>query len=405
MSKYGLLGEHLSHSYSPQIHKMLGGYDYQLFEKSPDELKDFLLNGDFDGINVTIPYKKAVIPYCSELSPAAEKIGSVNTIIRRADGSLYGDNTDYYGFCELARKAGAEIGGKAIILGNGGVSPTVKAALEDMGADEIITVSRSGENNYDNLYLHYDADVIVNATPVGMFPNNGQSLLELKQFKDCKCVLDVIYNPMRTQLILDAEKLGIKAAGGLYMLVAQAARACELFIGRKIDGQQTDAVYNKLSADMQNIILIGMPGCGKSTSGYKLHKMTGRELIDLDNVITERAGMSIPEYFEKYGNDGFRKLETEVVRDICRQSGKIIATGGGVITREENYDPLHQNGIVFFLERNVEDLPTNGRPLSQANTPAKLAEERLPLYNKWCDFKVKGTSPYDTALKILEAIK
>lgn len=405
MSKYGLLGEHLGHSYSPQIHKMLGGYDYQLFEKSPDELKDFLLNGDFDGINVTIPYKKAVIPYCSELSPAAEKIGSVNTIIRRADGSLYGDNTDYYGFCELARKAGAEISGKALILGNGGVSPTVRAALEDMGAYEIITVSRNGEHNYDNLYRHYDADVIVNATPVGMFPNNGQSLLELTHFKDCKCVLDVIYNPMRTQLILDAEKLGIKAAGGLYMLVAQAARACELFIGRKIDGQQIDAVYKKLSADMQNIILIGMPGCGKSTSGYKLHKMTGRELIDLDNVITERAGMSIPEYFEKFGNDGFRKLETEVVRDICRQSGKIIATGGGVITREENYNPLHQNGIIFFLERNVEELPTNGRPLSQANTPAKLAEERLPLYNKWCDFKVKGASPYDTALKILEALK
>lgn len=405
MSKYGLLGEHLGHSYSPQIHKILGGYDYQLFEKAPEELKDFLLNGDFDGINVTIPYKMAVIPYCSELSPAAERIGSVNTIIKRADGSLYGDNTDYYGFCELAKKTGAEISGKAVILGNGGVSPTVRAALEAMGAEEVITVSRKGEDNYDNLDRHYDAKVIVNATPVGMFPNNGQTLVELERFTECGCVLDVIYNPLRTKLVLDAEALGIKAAGGLYMLVAQAARACELFIGKKIDEAQIDAVYNKLSTDMQNIVLIGMPGCGKSTSGYQLQKKTGRELIDIDKEIVARAGMSIPEYFEKFGVDGFRKLETEVVRDIGKLSGKIIATGGGVITREENYNLLHQNGIIVFLERDIENLPTNGRPLSQANPLSKLAEERMPLYNKWCDYKIKGESPYDAAEKILEALK
>ncbi len=405
MADFGLLGEKLGHSFSPFLHKAFGGYDYDLIEKSPEELEGFLLSGEYTGFNVTIPYKKAVIPYCHRLSQTAATIGSVNTVVRK-DGKLYGDNTDYFGFVSLMKKSGIEADGKkALVLGNGGVSPTLCTALKNLGASEVIVVSRSGENNYVNLSRHFDAEIIVNATPVGMYPNNRECLVELSDFPKLSGVLDVVYNPLRTKLISDAEKLGISCAGGLYMLVAQAARAVELFTGKEILPAHIDKVYGDVLDSVQNIVLIGMPGCGKTSCALELCKLVGREVIDSDAEVEHRIGCSIPEFFAKCGEAEFRRIETEVLRDITKQSGKIIATGGGVVTRLENYELLHQNGKIVFIQRSVSELATDGRPLSQSNPLEKLASERLPLYEAWCDARVCGTSPQDTAEKVLEVLK
>ena len=404
MKKYGLLGEKLGHSFSPVIHKLLCGYDYSLFEVAPEKLGDFLRRHDFDGINVTIPYKKAVLPYCAELSPEAAEIGSVNTIIRRVDGTLYGDNTDCAGFYELAKKMRIPVSGKALILGNGGVAPAIRSALKSLGADEIITVSRRGENNYVNLNRHYDASLIVNASPVGMYPDNGSSLIPLESFLSCRGVIDVVYNPLRTKLVLDAEALGIRSCGGLYMLVAQAARSAELFTGEHIPPERIDEVYEAVLASVRNVVLIGMPGCGKTTAACALGEMTGRRVFDCDSEIVRRTGMSIPEYFERFGVESFRELESAVLYELCSLSGVIIATGGGVVMRERNYSAMHQNGLIVFLQREISELPTDGRPISQATDIKKLADMRLPIYNKWCDKKVCGNSPEDTAQKIKEML-
>lgn len=405
MKKYGLIGKKLGHSFSPQIHKALGGYDYELIELSEDELEGFFRGRDFDGVNVTVPYKKAVIPFLDELSETAKILGSVNTVLHRADGSLYGDNTDLFGFESMVKKHKLNIGGKALVLGNGGVSPTVCHALKRLGAEDIVVVSRSGENNYDNLARHYDADVIVNTTPVGMYPNNGERLIPLEKFRSCRTLVDVVYNPLKTQLVLDAETLGIKACGGLYMLSSQAARACELFTGKSIPSERLDEVYISILNSVRSIVLIGMPGCGKTSTAKALGKLLSREIIDCDEVISGRIGMSIPEYFEARGVENFRSLETEVLRDISRKSGAIISCGGGVVMREENRDLIKQNGVIVFIERDLSELSTDGRPLSQANSVYKLAEMRLPLYNKWCDFKVSGESPEAVAEKIKEKLK
>ena len=401
MKKFGLIGEKLSHSFSPQLHKMLGGYDYGLYELAPNELDGFMRAAEFDGVNVTIPYKKAVVPYCAELSPAAAKTGSVNTVVRRADGSLYGDNTDLYGFEAMLKKHKIPVGKKALVLGSGGVSRPIVAALRSLGAEEVVNVSRSGEDNYENLSRHYDAELIVNATPVGMFPHNGESLVALERFPKLRGVADVVYNPLRTKLVSDAEALGIRACGGLYMLAAQAARSSELFTDKTISDEKLDAVYAALMASVRNIVLIGMPGCGKSTTAAALGALTGRKVTDCDEEIIRRAGMRIPEYFEKYGVESFRELESEVLRDITRQSGGIIATGGGVVMREKNYAALHQNGVIVYLERELEGLPTEGRPLSQAGL-RELAELRLPIYKRWCDKKIRADSEREAAAMIKE---
>jgi len=398
MKKIGLLGKKLGHSYSPEIHRLLGGYDYRLFECFEHELQSFFLERDFDGINVTIPYKKAVIPYCSELSDAAKRIGSVNTIVKNPDGSLFGDNTDYFGFIKLVSRSGAQLSGKKVLLlGNGGVAPTIRAALSDLGAGEVITVSRTGENNYVNIGRHADAEIIVNATPVGMFPNNSSAPIQLSMFTNCTCVFDLIYNPARTKLLLDAEKLGIKAYNGLYMLVAQAARAVEIFTGTPVSDEDIDRVYNIMSTKMTNIALIGMPGCGKSTVAKRIAARTGRRLIDIDDEITKRLPFSIPEYFSVYGESGFRDIESEVLAELSKQSGAVIACGGGVVMRPENYELLHQNSTVVFLRRDLGRLPTSGRPLSVANTPARLASIRMPLYNSWCDITVDNSGTIESA--------
>lgn len=404
---FGLLGEKLGHSYSPEMHRLFGGYDYALFERAPGELESFLKAAPFDGINVTIPYKKAVIPYCDELSENAAKIGSVNTVIKLPDGRLRGDNTDCCGFEYLVKSLGVEIQGKkCLVLGDGGVAPTIRAVLADLGAGSIVTISRRGEDNYENITRHADADILVNTTPVGMYPGNGSSVVDITIFNKLSAVLDVIYNPSRTKLILDAERLGIPCAGGLAMLAAQAKRACELFTGMDIDDGRIKAVTDAIAFKMKNIAIIGMPGCGKTTAGLELARLTGREFHDMDADIEEAAGMSIPEIFAQMGEPEFRRLETEVLRGLSKRGGLVIATGGGIVTREENRDLLRQNSTVVFLNR--EDLTTlakSGRPLSQSKPVEQLASERMPMYRGWSDVTVGCVSPAEDAKNILEAVK
>ena len=385
MLKCGLLGEKLGHSYSPQIHSMLADYEYKLFEKSPEELESFLISGDFDGINVTIPYKKAVMPYCAELSDTAKQIGSVNTIVRRSDGSLFGDNTDAFGFENLILHKGIEVKGKkALVLGTGGASVTAQAVLRKLGAS-VVVISRKGENNYDNIAKHSDAQIIANTTPVGMYPNNGKAAVDLSLFHGLCGVLDVVYNPARTALLMQAERLGIPCAGGLYMLVSQAKRSSELFTGAPIDDSEIDRIGRVLSRDMENIVLIGMPGSGKTTVARLLSEKTGRKVLDIDEMIVERAGMSIPEIFAQGGEAGFRKLETELISDAGKGSGAIIATGGGCVTVDRNYALLHQNGVIVWLQRNTDSLPRDGRPLSATADLHEMYRRRVPLYEAFAD--------------------
>jgi len=407
MLKCGLLGEKLGHSYSPQIHGMLGDYEYRLYEKTPAEVEDFLKNGDFDGLNVTIPYKKTVAPLCGELSPQARLLGSVNTIVRRPDGSLYGDNTDYYGFKELMRENGVDPAEKkCLVLGSGGASVTVCAVLRDLGAEEVVVISRSGPDNYENLEKHADASILVNATPVGMYPNNGKSPLDLMVFNSLDAVIDVVYNPAHTALLLQAEELGIPYANGLYMLVSQAKRSSELFTGQAIDDELQDDITDTLSAQMQNVVLIGMPGCGKTTIGKLLSEKTGREFLDIDDEVTLRAGKPIPQIFADDGEEVFRRMETEVISDFGKLSGKIIATGGGAVKNRRNYAPLHQNGQIFWMKRRLEDLPKDGRPLSLTTSLEEMYAAREPLYDAFSDFVVFNyKAPEESANAIIEMLK
>lgn len=402
----GLLGRVLGHSYSPQIHSYLGTYSYALFEKEPEELEDFLKNGAFTGLNVTIPYKKTVMPFLDALSPIAQKMGCVNTIVRREDGTLYGHNSDFFGFQSLVKHSGiSPTGKKALVLGSGGASNTAVNALVELGAEPVV-ISRSGENNYQNLHLHRDAALIVNTTPVGMYPNTGTTPLDLGEFPHLEGVLDVVYNPARTQLLLDAEKKGIPNENGLWMLVAQAKESAEVFTGRKIDDAIIEAIYLRLRMQMQNIVLIGMPGCGKSTIGAALAKKLNRVLVDADERIVSLAGKSIPEIFAQDGEDVFRALETKALGEIGKQSGRILATGGGCVTRPENYPLLHQNGSIIYLQRDIQQLPTEGRPLSQKTALEEMYRLRKPLYEAFADFTVDNNgSPEDTVTAILACLE
>ena len=404
--KCGLLGRKLGHSYSPQIHACLGDYSYTLFEKEPEEIENFLKYGDFTGLNVTIPYKKAVIPFLDELSPAAEKLGAVNTIVRRKDGTLYGHNTDYFGFASLLKRSGLDVSGKkALVLGSGGASNTVAAVLNSLNA-EVVVVSRSGENNYENLSRHADAAAIVNATPVGMFPNTGVSPVNLRLFPRLEGVLDVIYNPERTQLLLDAETLGIPCANGLWMLVAQAKESAEYFTGASIDDSVIAGIYARLAGQMENIVLIGMPGCGKSTVGTLLADKLGRKLTDTDEEIIRLAGKPIPEIFARDGEAVFRDWETQALSQLGKQSALVIATGGGCVTQPRNYPLLHQNGLIIWLKRDISKLPTDGRPLSQTNPLDAMLSKRAPMYAAFADHIVSndGTAEETVAaiLSIME---
>lgn len=406
MLRCGLLGRTLGHSYSPAIHAELGEYEYRLYEKEPEELADFLTSGSFDALNVTIPYKKAVIPFCAELSPVARRIGSVNTLVRRRDGSLYGDNTDADGFAYLLKKSGVSVSGrKALVFGSGGASVTVCDVLKTLGAAPVTVISRKGPDNYETLSRHADAEILVNATPLGMYPNNGVSPVDLRQFPRCAGVFDVVYNPARTALLLQAERFGLAHAGGLSMLVAQAKRASELFTGCAVADSEIARIEKKLAAAMQNVILIGMPGCGKSAVGAALARTLDRTLYDSDALVTERAGMSIPEIFRTQGEDAFRTMETSALQTLGKCSGAVIATGGGSVLREENYDFLHQNGVIVWLQRPLSALPVSGRPISQRCDLQTLYQAREPRYRRFADFCVNNCGSVDDAVQaILEGL-
>ena len=399
---YGLLGRKLGHSWSVPIHKALGCGGYRLIELEPEELAGFLAREDIGGLNVTIPYKRDVMPLCGVIDPAAQAIGSVNTIVRGPDGTLRAYNTDAAGFCWMARRAGISFSGKkAVILGSGGASLTAQAMAKQLGAREIAVISRSGENNYHNLSRHADADIVVNTTPVGTYPDVGKAAADLRNFPRCSGVLDVVYNPRRTALLLQAEELGIPCSDGLPMLVAQAAAAEEHFFSRSIPDSENERILSQLRRDTQNIVLIGMPGSGKTTVGQALAALTGREAIDIDAAVTARAGRPIPEIFAREGEAAFRALEREETAAAGKLSGKIILTGGGVVKDPANYPALHQNGRIYELSRALEKLPSDGRPLSQGTDLRDLYAQRAPLYARFRDARIDNNGAVaDTAAAI-----
>ena len=405
--EYGLIGAKLGHSYSPAIHAQLGDYEYRLYEQTEAEFRALLARRDFKGLNVTIPYKRVAYECCDSLSDTAREVGSVNTVVCLPDGSLYGHNTDIGGFMAMARRAGVAIEGrKAVILGTGGTSLTAQAACRRLGAREIVVVSRSGPVDYETLYRdHADAQVLINTTPVGMYPNNGQCAVDISRLGALTGVLDVIYNPDRTALILDAMERGLPAGGGLYMLVGQAREAAELFTGHEIDPCETDRIYRLLRADALNVILAGMPGSGKSTLGRLLAKAMDRPFTDCDEEIERRAGRPIPEIFASEGEAGFRALETQVIEDVCRQRHGVIATGGGAVLRRENVRAMRQNGVVALIERSLDALDMAGRPLSRSREAlAEMKKVREPFYRACADITIdNNAAPGDAAARLKEA--
>lgn len=399
---YGLLGRKLGHSWSVPIHEELGCAGYRLIELEPEALAPFLRREDIGGLNVTIPYKRDVMPLCDGIDTAAQEIGSVNTIVRREDGNLWGYNTDIDGFVYMARRAGVELAGqKVVILGSGGASLTAQSAARREGAREIVVISRSGPDNYGNLSRHADAEILINTTPVGMYPGNGAAPVDLAQFPACQGVLDVIYNPQRTALLLQAESLGIPCSDGLPMLVAQAKAAEELFTGRSIPDSENERIFRKLRREMGNLVLIGMPGCGKTTVGQALAGLTGREAVDIDARIVERAGCSIPEIFARGGEEEFRALEREETAKAGALSGKILLTGGGVVKDPRNYAALRQNGRIYHLIRDLDLLPTDGRPLSQGADLAAMWREREPLYTRFRDTAIRNDGTVEETAQMI----
>lgn len=399
--KCGLLGYPLGHSYSPQIHNLLGNYAYQLFSVKSHDLDAFFQNTDFTGINVTSPYKKSVVQYCHELTPAAQTVGSVNTIIRRTDGKLIGHNTDYFGFAYMLKSCGVNVTGKKVlVLGSGGAAGTVYTVLSELRAEPVI-ISRSGKNNYTNLDQHADAAVIINATPVGMYPETLVSPIQLDIFAKLEAVLDLIYNPAKTKLLLDAEKRGLIIGNGLSMLVAQAKESAELFTGSPIDDVKIQQIQNILDLQMRNIVLIGMPGSGKTTIGKRLAKCLGREFIDTDDIIAFEQGISIPEIIEKHGEDVFRQLESEVISRFSKRSSLVIATGGGCVTREDNYYPLRQNSRIYWIKRDLNLLPTEGRPLSMQGSLKDMYCIREPQYTRFSDYILDNNADIEQAVQTI----
>ena len=394
--QYGLIGEKLSHSFSKEIHEAIADYEYELCEIERDNLASFLQKRDFCAVNVTMPYKKEVIPYLDEIDEAANELQAVNCIVNR-NGKLFGYNTDYFGMRDLILRANIDVSNKKIlILGTGGTSRTSALVCKNLGAKDVIFVSRdkkSGVITYDGAYAeHTDANIIINATPVGMYPNSYASPLDLSKFSNLEAVLDAVYNPINTRLILDAKKKGVRAEGGLYMLVSQAVRAIELFLDTKLNDCTTDKIYDKILKEKENIVLIGMPSSGKTTVGNVVAKDLNRELYDTDDEIEKYIGCTIAEYFKNHTEKDFRDIETQITKEISKKNSIVIATGGGCILREENVDALRSNGRLYFIDRALGNLtPTDSRPLAtKKEALQKLYETRYKLYTDVCDVKING---------------
>ena len=395
MANYGLIGKKLGHSFSKIIHEKMG-YDYDLVELKEEEVKDFVLSKKYLGFNVTIPYKKTVMPYLDYIDEGAKAIGSVNTIIQK-DGKLYGYNTDIFGMEYAFKCAGIELKDKkVIILGSGGTYETANYLAKIKGAREIVKISRSSEDNYENISKHYDANVVINTTPVGMYPNNEGRLIDLHNFKNLEGFFDAIYNPLNTNMLLDAKEI-LKDKGysnGLKMLVAQAKKARDLFFDTKKNDNIIDKIVEEINMSKTNIVLMGMPGSGKSTVGFELARKLNRPFIDTDEVIIEREGMHTSKIIEQKGEPYFRDKETEVVNEVSKLQGYIIATGGGVVLRDENMKALKQNGFIIFLDRNIKNLSKDGRPLSQGEDALqKMYKERIGLYTKYSDAVADSNVP------------
>ncbi len=394
--KYGLIGEKLSHSYSCEIHALIASYDYELKPLAKDEVANFLQERAFCAINVTIPYKEVVMPYLDVISDEARAIGAVNTVVNK-DGKLFGYNTDYYGIKALFEKANIDpVGKETLVLGTGGTAKTASAVLLALGAKSATKVSRSkkdGAIDYAEANERKDAQIIFNATPVGMFPSDEQRPIDLRSFCNLEGVLDAIYHPLCTNLVLQAKEKGAKAIGGLYMLVAQAVYASRLFLGNDISDVRKDeieSVYQKILAQKQNVVLIGMPSSGKSTIGKKIAQILEREFVDTDCEIEKKIGMSIADFFAKYGEAEFRKIESEIINEVSKESAVVIATGGGAVLDKNNVNALKRNGKIVFLDRKIQDLEaTKSRPLSSnVDDLKKLYEKRYPIYSACADVKI-----------------
>lgn len=387
-AKYGLLGKTLAHSYSKTIHEAFAPYEYELLEKTEEELDRFLKEKEFSAVNVTIPYKETVMKYLDFIDGAAKEIGSVNTVVNK-DGVLFGYNTDFYGLRSLLVKNGFELAGKKVlVLGSGGTSKTAQTVCLSLSCGELHVVSRSGKLNYENVRaLHGDANYIINTTPCGMFPNNGEKALSLCGFEKLEGVADVIYNPLRSALLLEAEERGLKTCGGLYMLVLQAVKASELFLGKEYEEDVGERVYKALLSQKENVVLTGMPGSGKSTIGKLLASKLSREFVDTDSLIEEKAKMPISKIFEAFGEEAFRNLESEAIDEVSKRTGLVVATGGGAVLRKRNISSLRQNGKIFFLDRPLEQIvPTSDRPLSSDEKALKKRfEERYETYKATSD--------------------
>ncbi len=409
MKKFGCIGKKLTHSFSKEIHSRLADYEYELIELTEDDIEPFFYEKNFNAVNVTIPYKQAVIPYLDSLSDVAKRIGAVNTIVNK-NGKLYGYNTDYYGMKALIERIGIGLNGKKIlILGTGGTSKTARVLTKDLGAAEILTVSRSkGEEfiTYEEVVKeHSDADVIINTTPSGMYPDCDSLPIDISVFGNLKGVIDAVYNPLCTNLVLNAKAKGIKAEGGLYMLVMQAVVAVEKFLDTEISKAVADSVFNDVLASKENVVLTGMPGSGKSTVA-KLLDIDGFSVVDTDEEVEKRCGCTIKELIKNKGEKYFRDIETDVIKDISSKSCQIISTGGGAVLRDENVHCLKRNGKLFFINADFARLlPTDSRPLSDTADKLRiLYDERIDIYKSVCDVIVPDMrTPQEEAEFILKA--
>lgn len=401
---YGVLGRVLGHSYTPTIYRELAGLDYRKFEREPEELESFVRSDEWEGFNVTIPYKRDLVAYMDELSPIAERMGNINTVVRLPDGRLRGDNTDYYGFKVLVESLGLELAGKKAVVfgGSGGAGSTAMMVLADLGM-RAVSIDRSGRNTYENLDEHADAALAVNCTPVGMFPACPKAPCSLTALPRLEGLVDIVYNPARTALMMEADRLGIPNAGGLLMLVAQAAQAVERYTGRSVGRERIAEVTSSLARSERNIALIGMPGSGKTRVGQQIAAHLDRPHVDSDWELEQRLGCSCSDYIVDAGEEAFRRAESDCLAQIAARSGQVISCGGGVVTQPENYDLLRQNSVIVMLDRPIAELSKKGRPLSQRDGVEALAERRMPLYRSWADIIVTSRESADATAR--EAIR